>query len=296
MAHAFSYLSTPRSLPKVGDAERAARGFEQWDEAVDRLAESDLADFARQLAAEPSGKALLEAVFSNSPFLTWCIVTDIAGLREFLTAGPAASLAAVDRQVREEAAGTDEREVCKAALRRARRRVALVAGLADLTGQGTLAQVTEALSDFADAAVDAALCHLLRRARARGDVAFDEGAPPTHGCGLAVLAMGKLGARELNYSSDIDLIVVYDPERARYHGRKDVHDFFIKLTRDMVQLLEDRTREGYVARVDLRLRPDPAAMPIAISFQAAETYYESMGQNWERAAMIKARPCAGDID
>jgi glutamate-ammonia-ligase adenylyltransferase len=106
--------------------------------------------------------------------------------------------------------------------------------------------------------------------------------------------MGKLGARELNYSSDIDLIVLYDPEAIRTDAPDSLQTNIVRLTRNMVRLMDERTADGYVFRTDLRLRPDPAATPLAISVLAAETYYESLGQNWERAAMIKARPVAGD--
>ncbi len=109
---------------------------------------------------------------------------------------------------------------------------------------------------------------------------------------LIVLGMGKLGARELNYSSDIDLIVLYDPAAA-YH-EEEAGPIFVRLVRDLVRLLEERTADGYVFRTDLRLRPDPGATPPAVSLPAAIAYYESMGQNWERAAMSKARPIAGD--
>jgi glutamate-ammonia-ligase adenylyltransferase len=118
---------------------------------------------------------------------------------------------------------------------------------------------------------------------------------PERGCGYVVLAMGKLGASELNYSSDIDLIMLFDPERARLTEGRDPGKEFERMTRDLVRLLEERTAEGYVFRTDLRLRPDPGAMPLALSIISALTYYESMGQNWERAAMIKARPVAGDL-
>ena len=107
--------------------------------------------------------------------------------------------------------------------------------------------------------------------------------------------MGKLGANELNYSSDIDLIVLYDPERVVYRGRRTLQDRYSKLTRDLVHVLQERTADGYVFRTDLRLRPDPGASPLALPVGAAESYYESVGQNWERAAMIKARPIAGNI-
>ena len=100
--------------------------------------------------------------------------------------------------------------------------------------------------------------------------------------------------RELNYSSDIDLIVLYDPDRIHTDDADGLQNHFIRLVRALVRLIDERTRDGYVFRTDLRLRPDPGATPLALSVLAAETYYESQGQNWERAAMIKARPVAGD--
>ena len=110
--------------------------------------------------------------------------------------------------------------------------------------------------------------------------------------------MGKLGAAELNYSSDIDLILLYDGTAPVYAGGRaadSIGSFTSRLARDLITLMEARDANGYVFRTDLRLRPDPAATPPAVSLHAALTYYESMGQNWERAAMIKARPIAGDL-
>ncbi|SVD98233.1 uncharacterized protein METZ01_LOCUS451087, partial [marine metagenome] len=104
-----------------------------------------------------------------------------------------------------------------------------------------------------------------------------------------------MGANELNYSSDVDLIALYDDEGVPYIGKKSAQDCFIRLIRDLVKMLQQPTRDGYVLRTDLRLRPDPGVTPIVISMSAAEQYYESLGQNWERAAMIKARPVAGDL-
>ncbi|HEV8016222.1 MAG TPA: bifunctional [glutamine synthetase] adenylyltransferase/[glutamine synthetase]-adenylyl-L-tyrosine phosphorylase, partial [Stellaceae bacterium] len=109
-----------------------------------------------------------------------------------------------------------------------------------------------------------------------------------------VLGMGKLGARELNYSSDVDLIVLFDGERARYRGKRDVQAFFTGLAHELVRMMAERTADGYVFRTDLRLRPDPGSTPPAVATRAALTYYESAGQNWERAAFIKARAVAGD--
>ena len=109
--------------------------------------------------------------------------------------------------------------------------------------------------------------------------------------------MGKLGAFELNFSSDIDLIVFFDAHSAGDHRSARMRrDLFSRLTRRLVRILQDRTEHGYVFRTDLRLRPDPGSTPLAIPVEAALNYYEGRGQNWERAAMIKARPVAGDIE
>ena len=106
--------------------------------------------------------------------------------------------------------------------------------------------------------------------------------------------MGKLGAFELNYSSDIDLIVLFDKDTLPYKGTRNAQHFMNKVASDLTTILQERTSEGYVFRTDLRLRPDPMSTPLAVTVAAALTYYETVGQNWERAAMIKARPIAGD--
>ena len=181
------------------------------------------------------------------------------------------------------------REEAMRQLRQAKQKLALLVALYDLGGIWPLAKVTEALTRFADTAVQAALEFLWRQEIAKGKITSDD-----IGRGYLVLAMGKMGAFELNYSSDIDLIVLYDPERAALAGDVEPSTFFVKLTRGLVALLQDLTADGYVFRTDLRLRPDPRATQVAIHIEAAATYYETQGQNWERAAMIKARACAGD--
>jgi glutamate-ammonia-ligase adenylyltransferase len=110
-----------------------------------------------------------------------------------------------------------------------------------------------------------------------------------------VLALGKHGAGELNYSSDIDIVVFFDPDAAEAAGVAEPTSFFVKLTQLIARIIQERTPDGYVFRVDLRLRPDPASTHVAVSLPSAYSYYETVGQNWERAAMIKARPVAGDI-
>ncbi|WP_090519892.1 glutamine-synthetase adenylyltransferase [Paracoccus isoporae] len=177
------------------------------------------------------------------------------------------------------------------ALRRAKRRVALLAGLADLGGVWSLAQVTGALTELADRATDLALRAHLRQEIARGklpDTDADAG-------GIFAMAMGKMGAAELNYSSDIDLIVLYDDAAYDEADQHEARASLIRATRKAAATLSDNTEHGYVFRTDLRLRPDAAVTPVCLSASAALSYYEAEGRTWERAAYIKARPCAGDI-
>lgn len=188
---------------------------------------------------------------------------------------------------------TDSAPLMKA-LRLGKRSLAALTAAADLRGVWDDRQVMAALSAYADLAVGAALRFLLRAAHDAGAVKLKNRSQPEKDCGVSIIALGKWGAHELNYSSDIDLMVIFDPARAPVVDSGETQNFFIRLTRDLARLLDQPTQDGYVFRTDLRLRPDPGAMPLAVSIGAAETYYGSLGQNWERAAMIKARPVAGD--
>jgi glutamate-ammonia-ligase adenylyltransferase len=177
--------------------------------------------------------------------------------------------------------------------RQVKEQVALIIALADLAKSWSLEKTTQALSDFADQVVQSALHFILSQA-AKSDQWSKQEAATHHASGITILGMGKLGAHELNYSSDIDLIILFDPEKAAYTGKRDIQTFMNKLVQQLMHMLQHRTEHGYVLRTDIRLRPDPISMPPAISLHAATHYYETVGQNWERAAMIKARHIAGD--
>jgi len=155
-------------------------------------------------------------------------------------------------------------------------------------------EITAALTDLAVASVQSALRYLLRQEAARGRLSPPNPDSPEDDSGLVVLAMGKMGAGELNYSSDIDLIVFFDSAAPTLAPDIEPQPFFVRVTQGLSRLLQQRNGDGYVFRVDLRLRPDPASTPVAISITSALHYYEREGRTWERAAMIKARPCAGD--
>jgi glutamate-ammonia-ligase adenylyltransferase len=168
-------------------------------------------------------------------------------------------------------------------LRRQRTALALAVALGDLAGELSLESLTDHLSAFADVAIDESLT-----------AAVDERVPGASSDGFAVLALGKLGSRELNYSSDVDLILLSDPERLAKRDREEPGESAVRIARRMVELLQQRTADGYVARVDLRLRPSPEVTPIVLPVGAAIAYYESQALPWERAAFIRARAVAGD--
>ncbi len=240
---------------------------------------------------------MLRALGGNSPFLSDLAVRESATLRRLWRDGPDAVVAAALRDVRASPAAAP-RPALAATLRQAKRRLGLAAAIADIGGVWPLPRVTGALSDLAEAALEAAVAHGLRAAAARAALRLPPGRRMASQSGFVVLGMGKLGARELNYSSDIDLVLIYDPARYR-HGRhadaaEGLGGVFTRLARDVCTLMEARDADGYVFRTDLRLRPDPGATPPVIALPAALAYYESLGENWERAAMIKARPVAGD--
>ncbi|MEE8444562.1 MAG: glutamine-synthetase adenylyltransferase, partial [Alphaproteobacteria bacterium] len=278
-------------LPRPGNPDRAAAGLDRWREQ----GMEEHAGFHEALAADPAGRALLDAVFGNSPFLSRCFLQYPDFVREVLTAGPQDTLRLALESLKESLARETSFGKVEAELRHAKRKAALAIGLADIAGLWPLDQVTRALTAVAEATLGICARYVLGQAAANDAISLADEADPEHDSGYIVLGMGKLGAHELNYSSDIDLIVLYDAERVRGADPETLGKTFVRATRQLVHLMDARTADGYVFRTDLRLRPDPGATPLAISVEAAEAYYESVGQNWERAAMIKARPVAGDI-
>lgn len=237
---------------------------------------------------------LAEAIAAGSPFLRQLMQRDPDYAAVVFRDAPGDLLAAEIAMLDTLDPALSQAEVMRA-LRRAKRRAALLIAVADLAGRWTMEQVTAALTRFADASLQAAICWLLRDSARQGKLRLADSLRPTEGCGYVALAMGKQGAHELNYSSDIDLIILYDPLTKILPDPSEASTVFVRLTRRLVQLMQDVTEDGYVFRTDLRLRPDPRATQAAISIEAAAIYYENQGQNWERAAMIKARAAAGDI-
>jgi glutamate-ammonia-ligase adenylyltransferase len=271
----------PRKIPAPFDPARAER-------TLSALAEGDDAFVPSSAQAE-----ILAGAFGNSPFLARLALRDRAFLRRTLGLAPDAVLKNIEADIRSIVALGDINAAMQI-LRRAKREAALTIALADIGGVWGLREVTNALSVFADVCIGASLQFLLRQAAEQAAMDASDPAKLEAETGLIVLAMGKYGAFELNYSSDVDLIVFYEPRRFPFRKRDDARGAAVDIVKGLVRLLSENTVDGYVFRVDLRLRPDAGATQVAISTDAAEAYYEGMGQNWERAAMIKARACAGD--
>ncbi|MFV2001370.1 MAG: glutamine-synthetase adenylyltransferase [Paracoccaceae bacterium] len=240
-------------------------------------------------ALAPELRQVLIGAGGSSPYLYAVIEREADWLRQALSMEPEAALEAVLSTVDDlRLSGLSD------GLRAAKRRVSVLVALADLAGVWDLDTVTGALTRFADLSVARCVSELVGAEIARGKLPD----APTAGldaAGMAVLAMGKMGAFELNFSSDIDLICLFDDSRYRSRGFEDARAAFIRVTRRMTAILSDMTGQGYVFRVDLRLRPDASVTPVCLPMETAERYYESVGRTWERAAHIKARVCAGDM-
>ena len=291
----LSHLSLDgEGLPEPADERRLALGFGAWQEALALTQGDPAVDAALRWSTTPRGKRLLASIFGNSPFLGGIAVKEWAFLTRLVEEGADSLFAEIAGAIERPADLGEDIAALMRRLRSAKRQVALVAAVAELVGAWSLEQQTGALSRFAEAALGAALRHLLRQAANRGAIGLQSMDEPERDSGLIVLGMGKLGGYELNYSSDIDLILLYDPTRARISTRDGIQSFFVRIARDLARILDERTGDGYVFRTDLRLRPDPASTPLTLSVAAALAYYESVGQNWERAALIKARTVAGD--
>jgi glutamate-ammonia-ligase adenylyltransferase len=179
-------------------------------------------------------------------------------------------------------------------LRAAKADAALAVAFAEIAEALTTMEAARLWSAFADACAGAAARAALRGLE-RSSLKPVDAERPEKDSGFAVIAMGKLGASELNFSSDIDLVILFDNDNAALGADGEARKRAVAAAKTAVRLLGDQTADGYVFRTDLRLRPDPGVSAAAVSINAAEAYYQSFGQNWERAAFIKARACAGDI-
>jgi glutamate-ammonia-ligase adenylyltransferase len=292
-----------------GDADQhrlAARFVDGPHVSVPDKAGQRLADWLTDLAPEqaaavddltvrfPLAKTILSGIAEASPYLFDLVRADSARAIRLLECEPERHLAElIEKTCRDVLAASSEADAMQL-LRRMKSEAALLIALCDIGGVWPVMRVTAALTGLAVASVQSALRYVLRQEAARGRLSPPNLDSPEDNSGLVVLAMGKMGAGELNYSSDIDLIVFFDPAAPTLAPDIEPQPFFVRVTQALARLLQQRTGDGYVFRVDLRLRPDPASTQVAISTESALHYYEREGRTWERAAMIKARPCAGD--
>lgn len=285
-----------KKVPRAYDTEQLTKNMDIWDKDVAPKINISISDKIYG-SDEVSVAALLEAVFGNSPYLSRSVIRNPDCLTEIARSGADAAWQRFIRDFEREIADlSTDTAVLKSALRRQKERAALYIALADISGQWNALDVIKHLSEFADKCVAFTLSSLIQVEVEKGNFRPVNPTSPDLANGIFILALGKLGARELNYSSDIDLMVLFDKELPNYCGKKSPQEFAVKLTKALISILDDRTADGYVFRTDLRLRPDPGSTSIAVTTETAELYYESWGQNWERSALIKARVIAGDFD
>jgi [glutamine synthetase] adenylyltransferase / [glutamine synthetase]-adenylyl-L-tyrosine phosphorylase len=296
-----NFLGAINTLPAAANPDQAAQCHEDFINAVHSLkgdpeTQPAIPERLENLLDHPTAARLLASLFGNSPFLTWCVLSEPLFTLNLIADGPDAAYDSIFKILDQTRKETLNNAQTARILRVARRQVALSIAVGDICGLWTLEKVTHAISTFADKSLSLAAAQVLRQAANDGAFELAHDDDPERDSGFVILGMGKLGARELNYSSDIDLIILFNPDCIKTDQPDRLQKNFIRLTRNLVKLIDERTADGYVFRTDLRLRPDPGATPIAMSTYAAETYYESIGQNWERAAMIKARAVAGDLE
>ena len=274
----------------------AANAEAELKDIAEEATERGLERLVSVLTSEGEPRDFLGAVFDLSDFMRDHARRQPETLDRLLDVSIEDRLAEISREIR---ALPSEDGMSEAALMMALRRLKgeahFLIALDDLAQNADAAASVRRLSDLAGDCVAAATEFLLLEADSGGKLKLPNRKHPAEGSGWIPLGMGKLGAFELNFSSDIDLIVFFDPEAKAIVDPYEANELFTRLTRRLLRIMQDRTEHGYVFRTDLRLRPDPGSTPLAIPVQAALHYYESRGQNWERAAMIKARPVAGDI-
>ena len=272
-------------LPENSDPNRALNNLERFIAA----ARSSLA-LGALFERDPTGLPILLKIFGSSQYLSDYLIRDTESYDTLrLTEGQlCARDVLIDELIGEIATATDESTVM-AILRRFKHRETLRIAFGDLIVEQRVEQVAEQISFVADAICSASVFWARKKLESKWGVPLKGESPADY----VILAMGKLGGIELNYSSDIDLIMVYENDGRTANGRGN-REFFERLTRDVVKLLSETTDLGAAYRVDLRLRPDGKQGRICNSLQGILQYYDLKGRTWERQALIKARPVAGN--
>lgn len=236
----------------------------------------------------------LGTIGDNAPHLRHLMMQDAERLKSLCGSRFDVFLKSATEQLITGLAGAVEDAEAMVHLRLYKQATSLSIALWDIANGVPQSAILAALSQAAEISVEAGLRYLVSREIAAGKCSYELPEVGLDGLGFVLLGMGKLGAWELNYSSDIDLIALYDQEADSLADGQEASVFWVRLVKRLVRLMQERTGEGYVYRMDLRLRPDPGSTPLAVSLAGALQYYEGTGQNWERAALIKARPIAGD--
>ncbi|MCP1198111.1 bifunctional [glutamine synthetase] adenylyltransferase/[glutamine synthetase]-adenylyl-L-tyrosine phosphorylase [Notoacmeibacter sp. MSK16QG-6] len=282
------------SIPPVLDEKRS----DEWLNDLSKAATADdLRKFCSLIADDDAAGDFFRGVMDLSPFLRSALLRCPAIAARLFENGLDATV--TEEILAIETFGDNDELTEKAfgaALRRHKLNAHIAIAIADIAAGGAAEVSVEHLTRLAETVLQVTARYLCRDLAGQGFLSPADPEKPEADSGLIILGMGKLGGRELNFSSDIDLIIFFEPEARGVTRREGLAEAVVKQVRRMVRLLSDRTADGYVFRTDLRLRPDPGATPLAIPVAAGLQYYESRGQNWERAAMIKARAVAGDID
>ena len=274
-------------------ARLATVQWRRFQECLDTTASSDL---TACFDATPVLRAEVATAFAASEFLAETAIADAAGLIGFLTRGEhleAPDDVALARRIEHALHGADDFDALGRALRRLRRGEMLRLVWREATRRSHFRETAAAVSNLADRLISAALDRLYAAAVAvDGEPIGDESGTPVQ---LCVVALGKLGAGELNLSSDVDLVFAYREEGRTANGRRTNRQFFIRLGQRLIQALDTVTADGFVFRVDMRLRPYGDSGALVYHFDAMELYFEEQGRDWERYAWIRARPCAGSL-
>ena len=279
-----------RYLPEASDPDMALNNFERF-----LLAARSRLGLAALLARDETALPILLRIFSTSQYLSDLMIRDTESYDALrLTEGqPIARQALIDDLATRIGRATSA-DSAMLMIRAFKHREILRIAYGDIIAAQRVDDVTIQLSYVADAICNAALQFAHSQLRRRfGDPQTADG----QSCRFVVLALGKLGGMELNYSSDVDLIALYETD-GQTEGAHPIanRDFFDRVVRDMSKIISETTELGIAYRVDLRLRPDGSKGPITNSLKAALQYYDLKGRTWERQAFIKARPIAGDLD
>ncbi|WP_208432640.1 bifunctional [glutamine synthetase] adenylyltransferase/[glutamine synthetase]-adenylyl-L-tyrosine phosphorylase [Bartonella taylorii] len=270
-------------------------GFQWLKELAEQARKENLESLVSFISDRGKQIEFISAVMTLSPFLREVLIANPSYLTPLLNVDIETRLSEIIADI----AAIDKNEFIHetslmVALRKKKREAHVLIALADLSGVFTYEISCAWMTRLGEVALGVALRFLLREAHDHGKINLSNRDDPEKDCGLIILGMGKLGAGELNYSSDIDLIVFIDEMSPHIGKLSESIDIFSKMVRRLIRIIQERTAEGYVFRLDFRLRPDPSSTPLALPVRTALRYYEGRGQNWERAAMIKARPVAGD--